>query len=510
MELELKKSCLDTFASTGAITLTQEETAETIVPDYCPDIARIIKSEGKVFLHSRDLREGRAEAGGTVRLSVLYTPDGEKGLRTLEFAIPFTAQSERFPKCHHLVARVEIAALETRMLNPRKVFTRCKLTVYLTGYQRTQLVFGSDIEAEKRLCLQKRQSQQKLVLLAAISEKDFSFTDELQLSPGRDGAAEVFFSQVRPFVTESKSVGSKLIVKGAFSLSLLYRTTSGQCACYEAELPFSQVMEAEEGCEDAVAEVLLQLTGADIQISSDDPDGRQIAVTLYLHGTAFLYREQEATLLEDLYSTAYHTSYDATPLELTSFRETMLRRQSVREVLEIGVVAESILSMNAVCGAVCVGREGQNSVLRTSVSIRALYLDEGGTALMAERTVEVSCYLELPEDHRVTAEALCTGELQGSIGDRGIEVRFPVDFSIQTEGKIRRAAISTARLEEEAPKDTASAPSLVLRCLQQQESAWDLAKRYHTTIAEILSANELESESEIPHDKLLLIPKKRA
>ena len=52
MELELKKECLDTYELGEPQTLTQEETAETIVPDYCPDIARIIDSDGKVFLLS--------------------------------------------------------------------------------------------------------------------------------------------------------------------------------------------------------------------------------------------------------------------------------------------------------------------------------------------------------------------------------------------------------------------------------------------------------------------------
>ena len=47
MELELKKTCLDAYETGGELTLTQEETAETIVPDYCPDIARIIETDGQ-------------------------------------------------------------------------------------------------------------------------------------------------------------------------------------------------------------------------------------------------------------------------------------------------------------------------------------------------------------------------------------------------------------------------------------------------------------------------------
>ena len=92
MELELKKESLDVYETGGELTLTQEETSETIVPDYCPDIARIIETAGKVYIHSRELRDGKAEVSGTVRVTVLYTPDGESGIRTLEFAMPFTVK----------------------------------------------------------------------------------------------------------------------------------------------------------------------------------------------------------------------------------------------------------------------------------------------------------------------------------------------------------------------------------------------------------------------------------
>lgn len=509
--MELKKQCLDAFEAAGTITLTQEETAETIVPDYCPDIARIVHSDGRIYLHSRQMREGKAEISGTVRISVLYTPDGEKGLRTLEFAMPFTAESDRgsFLQCRTLSAEAELATLETRLLNPRKVFTRGKIICHVTGYQKTQLLFGTDIEAEEKLCIEKKLINQKIVLLKSMPEKDFSFTDEILISQGREGAAELLFANIHPLIADAKAVGNKLILKGSFRIGILYRDTAGKCASFETELPFSQVMETEAGTEDVSADVRVQLTGADLQISGDDPDGRQIAVTLYLHGTALLYREQEITLLEDIYSTAYNTSYDATALELTSFREMMQRRQTVREVLEIGVVAESVLSLSAQCGTVTAGKEGRNTVLRAPVIIRALYLDEGGAVLCAERTIEVACHLELPEDCSVHADAFCAGEIQGSIGERGIEVRFPVDFAIRTEGKVRRVCISAARLDREEPKDTASAPSLVLRCLTRQEKLWDLAKRYHTTIDSILAANGLENEGEIPYDKLLLIPKKR-
>ncbi|SFP13273.1 protein of unknown function [Oscillibacter sp. PC13] len=511
MELELKKEAFNAFEAGGELTLTQEETTETIVPDYCPDIARIIETDGKVYLHSREIRDGKAEVSGTVRVTVLYTPDGEGGIRTLEFAIPFTAESDgrAMPDCVALTAETETELLETRMLNPRKVFTHCKLVTRITGYQRVSMGFCTDVEAEKSLCIEKRQEQQKAMILTHIAEKDFTFTETMNLSPGRDGAAELLTSRVNSTVTESKIVGSKLIFKGMFTVELLYRTAAGRCCATTGELPFSQIMEVDGAAEGSAALLHLTLTGTDFQIDGGDDEGREIAVTLYLHATALLREERALTLLNDLYSTVFDLTYDAAPLPLTSFCESLTRRQTVREVLEIGVVAESILSVSVRCGAVSVTREGESAILRTVAAVRALYLDEGGVPLVAERCLDVSCQLELPEDCRVSAWAGCSEEVQGSLGDRGIEVRFPIDFHVEAAAKVKRICITSAKVNTEAPRETAGAPSLVLRCLGKQESAWDLAKRYRTTIAAILSANQLESEEELARDQLLLIPRKR-
>mgnify|MGYP001312066389 CR=1 FL=1 len=212
MELELKKECLDTYELGEPQTLTQEETAETIVPDYCPDIARIISAEGVVCLHGGTEQDG---VTGTVRVTVLYTPEGEGGIRTLEFAMPFTVETDgrSLPDCAALLADTEPELLETRMLNPRKVFTHCKLVTRLTGYQRRPLCFCTDAEAGPELCIEKKQEQQHAIVLTHIAEKDFTFSEQMDLSPGREGAAEILTSRVNSTVTETKIVGMLFLRK---------------------------------------------------------------------------------------------------------------------------------------------------------------------------------------------------------------------------------------------------------------------------------------------------------
>lgn len=512
MELDLKKTCFDTYEAGAEVTLTQEETAETIVPDYCPDIARIIDAEGKIFLHSRELRDGRAEVSGTVRVTVLYTPDGESGMRTLDFAMPFSAITDigAMPDCTCLCADTEMEFLESRILNPRKIFTHCKLVTRMTGYRLVPMRFCSDLEADESYSIEKRQESQQASILTHFLEKDFTFSDEMNLSPGKAGAAEILTHRISASVMETKVVGNKLILKGVFTICLLYRAVDGPCQSATGELPFSQILEVEGATEGSRSNVQLQLTGTDIQVGdSSSDDGRRIAVTLYWHVVAMMRESRTFTLLCDAYSTAYDLTYDAKPLTLTNMAETIVRRQAVREMLETGVVADSILSMSVCCGAVSVSREGENVTLRTGATVRALYLDEGGVPLMVERCIDVVSQLELPETCQVLAKAVCTEEIQGNLSTSGIEVRFTVEFRINAVSKQKKVYLTSVNIDSDKPKDFTGYPSLVLRSLGVKETLWELAKHYHTTVPIILEANELEEESDVPRNTLLLIPRRR-
>ena len=511
MELELNKVVFDTYQMLGELMVSQEETAETIVPDYCPDIARIIQTDSKVFLHHHEIRDGKAEISGVMRINVLYVPDGEHGVRALEFAIPFSAENDNrmLADCHYMTCEAEPEFQETRMLNPRKLFTRCKVLLRITGYRKGALEFAADVETKEEYLLEKRCEQQTAMLLTQVSEKDFTFSGEMNVSPGRTGAAEILGNQISWSITEKKIVGSKLIFKGMIFLNLLYRSMEGECCSASAELPFSQIMEIDAAAENAEVSLRMQLTGTDIQIDGGDPEGRGFAVMLYFRGSALLREKRELTLLNDLYSTAYEVNFNADPLLVTEYREILNRKQIVREVLEVGASPETMLAASVKCGSVSVSREEEKSTLRVMAEIKVLYLGEGGVPLLAERNVSISAQTDIPADCAVKARAVCLEEVQGSLGEHGIEVRFTVDFIIEMEKQVKRVCVNHVKLNLESGKNLAGTPSLILRYIGKHECGWDLAKKYNTTIREILAANQLEEEP-LPTEKLLLIPRKRS
>ena len=175
-------------------------------------------------------------------------------------------------------------------------------------------------------------------------------------------------------------------------------------------------------------------------------------------------------------------------------------------MLEIGVVAETLLDVSVRPGHASAVREGEGGSLHCPCRLRALYLDEGGVPLVAERGVDVTCPMDWPEDGRVEVLALCPEEPQGSLGERGVEVRFTLEFRGQVTRQRQRASIASAQMSE---ADLSALPSLVLRSLGPEETLWDLAKHCRSTVPMILAANGLEGEEDAGAGHLLLVPRKR-
>ena len=65
MELELCKETYSCYEALPPLVETREQSTETIVPDYCPDIARIVEGSGCLFVRSREIADGRVSVSGS-------------------------------------------------------------------------------------------------------------------------------------------------------------------------------------------------------------------------------------------------------------------------------------------------------------------------------------------------------------------------------------------------------------------------------------------------------------
>lgn len=505
MELELRKERFSCFEESAQITHGCALSAETIVPDYCPDIERIVAAESCLLLRSCEAAEGEVRVSGTLRMSVLYVPQGERRLRALHYALPVEAAFEARLNdgCAQVCVRGEAASVEVRAVNPRKLFTTAALTLTARPYCRTELALCSAVEGAEEHGVQLLRRTQELSLICAVQEREFPFTDEVALPAAREGVREILLCCAEPRLTESRCVGGKVLLKGVLHTQLLYTTESEGVETFSAQLPFSWVLDGAEGASDA--EVNLRLAELQTRVSADDT--RTVTLTAVVAVCAALRRTASASCIVDLYGIGEEPEAKTRPLTFTASAERLVRQVAVRETVETGSEVRSVLHAGVSFAPVAVTREGGALTLRTTAEVRLLFLDEEGSFASAHRRIDLSARAEAPEDAAVRAAARCTDDISCVNALGGVELRFPVELSawICREGQLPGlVSLQT----HPRPAEDGPVPSLILR-ERGESSLWSLAKACRTTVDDILRANELESEADAPAQGLLLIPRRR-
>ena len=91
MELVFQEKQLDYLGRVLDQTVTQELTAEVIVPDSCADADRVVDAFGTLLVRAEECTAGSASVSGEVQAGILFvTEDGR--LERLETVIPFSAR----------------------------------------------------------------------------------------------------------------------------------------------------------------------------------------------------------------------------------------------------------------------------------------------------------------------------------------------------------------------------------------------------------------------------------
>lgn len=510
MELELNTTHLNCYDTVLDTTLFHEETLETIVPDACPDILRIVDCEAMVCLKGKEAQEGRAEISGSVRATVLYLPDGAEGVRRMMVTIPFTCSAEA-PGIHSgctVTAMPRVKSADARSLNPRKVLTRVDLAIEVCVFCKQTDSICDGVVCAPEGGIQQMTETQRAYLVTAVEEKPFSFSDDVAISGTKPRAEELLKTRADIECNESKLIGNKLIFKGVVQLQLLYRDPTNALCMANFDLPFSQIMEVAEVGEDADCGLQLQLTGCEcIMTDGSDGDGT-VSVSLALLAQAVVREVRAVQLLSDVYSTVCALNAERRPYTFHKLVENAERRMTVREIVETMTSAKGVADIYVNVGSLTQAREGARVSLVADTTVTVVYIAEDEGLSTITRPLQVVCPVELPEGCTVLCRCKLDGERFATPVGGGVEVRYSIAFQYIALASRNTTGVSDLHFDENAPRDTASQPSIVLRMVGEGERLWDIAKAYGTTTGDIVQANALEEER-LPKGQLLLIPKKR-
>lgn len=503
--MELTFDQIICYEAIGNMVTTHEESMETAIPEYCPDMARIIDTVGQLKIRSKNISEERLTISGTVRVCVLYSSEESTGLRNLSLSVPFecTMDDKRFARCESVRVCGRLLLAEAKPINSRKLSLRVIPEFTVTGFAKVAQQLCSDLP-EPSADMQVQKQQMNCQLLTQVIEKPFTFTDEVPLDKNLEPLEDLLLDQVSLHVSSAQAVGNKVVVKGEAELAVLYRSESQSLCWYEAKLPFSQIMEGTDLDESCTFEAETQLSESDVRVIRGD-DGTELGVSLSLSLMVHVYRPCAQTYVSDLYSTRYPTQVHTQPIAFPAYLPSAAVREESTQRLEPGMSFACLTDCS--CGSVSVAAEDSGSILRATVYYKVLYLDEEGSPMCMERSFEVSG--KWNGSAGCDGVSACCREAALQQGSGQWELRTVVEFLVPQTAEKSVLAVKAAEMDTEAASDSTKRPSLILRRFRPDETLWDIAKQYQTTASAIREANNLEDKSPLPDDVMLMIPRVR-
>ena len=473
-------------------TVMSELTGDFSLPDYQPQIKRLLQVRATATPAERYVGVGNAEMTGTVNYSILYA--GNDGAlysvsqsEEYRFAVPVELTSE-FEIGDGIVCDVE-TAVETasgRVVSPRKLSLRAKLRscVRLLG---TRIV-------EEKLDAAPASSLQRLCKTVPCAQsfcgvgEPMTLQDEMLLD-AQWSDVRVISADGQVLVTEAIAGSNAISCRGEVYLRLLCCHEAGDASptAMMRKIPFSQSVAA-DGCE-VNCEAVAHGVCSDLAVTVED--GRILCdVSVRLQARA--ERNVDVTFTKDLYSTAAEGENRYVEIPIPILLRAVNANFSVNHALspeEAGIRnGVRILDATLLPGAVTV--ESANGKYRLLGRCRCqLILSDGDD--MSAQEIEVPYRFEVDgsdarvEDFSASVDALaCRARIDG---DRiFVDGELAVCATLRGEGRLRMLA------EAKLGDPTARSSSAYTVCYPSSgDSLWSVSKRYHRSVEEVSLANDL-------------------
>lgn len=494
METEFKKSTAQTVrmqAPLGERRIVTELSEDIELPDYQPEIKRLLRAQASISPADRYLGAGSAECAGTVEYSILYS-DAEGAIwcaspsGTYRFSFPIELPPD-VDAGEGLLCDVESRAenLTCRVTAPRRVALHCRLR------SRAQLwgtrVLPDPVGAEDGM--------QRLTVccdsarLLVGEGESFTVGDEILCEQG-EGDLRVIAADGHVFVSEV-SVGSGTVnCRGEICLKLLCcRETAGETETVRRRIPFAQMVEtdgAEVNCEACASGFVqeLRVTVGEGRISCE--------VTARLSVRAA--RNEALALPRDAYSTKAECETDTRALTVPVLLCTGNGNLSVNHTLtaeETGLRAgATVLDADGTVTLEGAEYERGKYVLVGKCRFRAILHCEG------ELSVQ-EC--EVPIRYEVggaeSGEAVAASELGAEVivcRARADGERLTFDAELALAWMLRGEQTVTV-LTDVRTGNAWQAPSAAYTVCYpaKDDTLWQVAKRYHTAVSVLTAKNAL-------------------
>jgi LysM repeat protein len=517
MELQFQELHLLKKGEMATSQITMDE--DVIVPDKKPDVGRLIQEKGELQIDETRAQDGYVQIKGQFLYKLLYvSEDPEKKVVQMDGAVPFSERLNlKNAKNQDKVCLLwDIEDLTVTLLNSRKLNLKSVITfqAYMESVKTLQIPVdlkdGGDISRKKR---------ELSALDLQLHRRDMlRIREELPLPSNKPNIQTILWEDVELRGLDIREEKGKINIRGELFLFLLYDGEEGDnlLQWMEQSIPFQQTVECPE-CEDGmISNMDFRIISKKVQVKPDsDGEERILQSDIHAELNMNLYKEKQMGLLLDVYTPLVDCEPVSSPEQIQKLLMKNYSKCRINERIPMDSDAGKVLQVCHSEGNVKIDQTAlveEGILVEGAVEIRILYIisDDNMPFYSMKAAIPFSHVIESQGGRKHTQYELQTDleQLSLSMPDSSqVEVKMVVNLNAIVLENQEENIITDIQEHELEEKKIQEMPGVVGYRVQPEDTLWDIAKKFYTTMDSIRELNDLSQDEPEPYDTLLIVKK---
>lgn len=487
------------------------------VPDIKPDIDRIITQQGEVKISEVKSMNGKLLVKGELGFNVLYfSGEDARPIHNISGEIPFDEVINMELTCadDDPIVKWELEDLSTGLINSRKLSVKSIVSLGIAVEELYDEETGVMVEGAEDVQFISKKIE---ITDISIDKKDtFRIKDEIILPTNKGNVVSVLFNSVMLNSMDVRLLEDKFTIKGELPVFVLYSSESEESPIeyYETEISFGGTVDC-NGCnENMIEDITFRILNKNLDIKADmDGEERVIDLEVILEMMIKVYEIQEPEVLYDVYSPCK----EITPIvRNATYENLVVKNNSKYRIADRIHVPENQPNILQIChsdGLVKIDDiipNGTELQVEGIIDMNILYISEDDLrplsslngAIPFTQVIEVkgmkadSSYEVRPSIDQLSVMMLDSDE---------IEVKAVMNLNTIVFDKITEPIITDIEVADLDLEKLQSMPGIIGYVVKRNDSLWNIAKKYYTTVDTIMEINDMENDSIKEGDKLIIM-----
>lgn len=480
---------------------------EFTLPDYCPDIERILKCNVTPRISNLSVLSDSAQVEINATVCVLYVTSEDKLFGyEMPISISKTINVGSIDKETIKSYSAKTEYVNCRAVNNRKIDIHGSVSVFLKLCSNDEKNYISNINDNSVVL--KRQNE-KVLEKCSFAEKQVNVADDIVLSQSSGSISNIIRQDAKVIIDECKTISNKAIVKLTLLYEILYLSSDLRYECIKHSVPINQVIDIEGTDENCVCVAKADVCSVSLKpVTNSEGEMRTINTSTKINISVVSNCFNDVSMVTDGYCVKYESAVERDIIECEKFIDLINENINVSDCINVSSQISEIIDFNCIPLHFSCKNEENSTFVQGDIAICISLEDENGSCKYYEKVVTFCEKISAKDcdEHCIYDFKLTPVNCSYSISSgNAIDFKCEINVNGLITKPCKLNAVTSLTIDEEKEKSFDDMPSLVVYYGTKGESIWDIALKYNTSAELLCEANDINQET-LTENTMLLIP----